>query len=88
MTAAERTEYEEILTDLKEQRALLRVSLKAALPNAEIQTYSLTDPEGGQSATRRDPDKIMKQLESLDRRISYYTRLLADRPALFSPRRW
>jgi hypothetical protein len=88
MTADEREEYQGILEDLKEQRALLRAALKAAIPNSEIQTYSLTDTEGGQSATRRDPEAIMKQLESLNRQISYYSRLIANRPTVFNPRRW
>lgn len=88
MTVAEREEYQGILDDLKAQRVVLRASLKAALSNAEIQTYSLTDAEGGQSATRRDPERLNAQLDNLNRQIGFYTRLLADRPSMFNPRRW
>ena len=70
MTAAEREEYHDILDDLKEQRTLLRAALKAAIPNAEIQTYSLTDAEGKPvRPPRRDPEAIMKSIESLNRQI-------------------
>jgi formiminotetrahydrofolate cyclodeaminase len=88
MTVEEREEYQDIIDDLKAQRTLLRAALKTALANTEIQTYSLNDSEGGQSATRRDPERISAQLDALDRRIHFYSRLLMDRPATFCPRRW
>ncbi len=88
MDAITREEYLDILADLKEQRTLLRASIRSALENAEIQTYSMTDPEGGQSATRRDPAALRAELEDINRKIGFYTRLLDDRLSVFRPRRW
>jgi hypothetical protein len=88
MTAAEREEYQGILDDLIAQRTLLRASIKEALANVEIQTYSLTDTEGGQSATRRDPAALQTQLDNLNRQIHFYTQVLQDRLLSFNPRRW
>ena len=76
------------LKDYKDKRDKLSASLDSGLENSEIQTYSLTDPEGGQSVTRRDPKTILDMIERLDRQIDYLERRIADRTAVFVQRRW
>jgi hypothetical protein len=72
-----RARLEARLADLTAKRAKLSASLDAALDSADVQTYSLTDPEGGQSVTRRDPEKLMALISSLDIQIDSLSAQLA-----------
>ena len=69
MDATTRARLETNLATYIAQRDALSASLTAAAPNAEVQTYTLSDPEGMQSVTRRDPEKTMALIDRIDRLI-------------------
>jgi hypothetical protein len=69
MDATTRARLEANLATFNLQRAALSAALTGAAPSAEVQTYSLSDPEGLLSATRRDPIKILAAIKDIDRQI-------------------
>jgi chromosome segregation ATPase len=78
MNLNRRAELEKRLADYKAKREKLSVALDESLANAEVQTYSLNDSEGGQSATRRSPQELMKLIDDIESKIDSLEALLAS----------
>jgi|GEM_PF-3358856 len=84
MTADQYARYQTRRDDYIAKRTKVSKSLDSALEVADVQTYSVNDPEGGQSVTRRKIDELTKQLEYYDRQIDNLDRLLGTGGGLVS----
>jgi hypothetical protein len=60
----------EELQVLYEARKNLLLQIQEATKSAEIQSYSFSDSDGSQSATRRDIKALMEALKALDAQIA------------------
>ena len=57
------------LDSLYKTRSKLLISIGSAAETQEVQSYSFSDSDGSQSATRRDMKALMESLEAINKEI-------------------
>lgn len=65
MTAEDRAMYQDRLADYKAKRAALSAKIDEAIAVADVESYSVQDPDGMQSAKRSD-------LKTMQATLSFY----------------
>jgi uncharacterized membrane protein len=64
-------------TKLEDQIDLLETAYESAIQNAEVESYKFDSGEGSQQTKRRSLEEISKELEKLERSLSWVLNELA-----------
>lgn len=73
------TKYTNDLARVQDQISRLEASIAEAFDNAEVEEYSFNSTEGQQKTKRRDTDKMLKTLRTLENRERWLINKLGGR---------